>query len=705
MLKELNTCLWAIIIAILLCACEHEAEHESTPEYEVCRVAVVLPMEGGLEAHWHNTLELCAQNLLTASKGLDHGVKIEMEWYDELRDDLPRLAAQLSERDDIQAVIGGLYSGDAKVIADALALSNKPLFTPATTEQLVRAYSAGGNLWAMTETDITQCEVLLSKAMQYGASSVGLIADENSLYGQTFTDWFAFQAQELGLQHKGVWSSAGDIAANTREALASGADYIICAPSEVDEVGKIVQAYNATDVANKPKLLFSDIAYGTDVISALGMLSEGIEGVCFGSDPESGFDVAYEVYFRTQPTTGEAQIYDACMLIGYASVLMQTTGLDFRQAMRQLVDGREPNTNGWMAEDMHRTMQELMAGRRPDLVGASGNLNFDPKVYTNVTATVYANYLIYQQKYVVLDYNTTDGSKRADATLAGWNWKASQMQELGTWDDVTYAPLHERWALLVATSDGWTNYRHQADVLNIYQMLKRSGYDDGHIVLVVEDDIAQNVANPEPGVIRSRIEGENIYKDVTIDYRTSQLAVADLTKILTGESSEHLPEVLHADADDNVFFFWSGHGSPGRLEWLDTPGGFTADDAERMLSAIEEKQGCRKLLWMVETCFSGCVGCVVDNHPRMLCLTAANADETSKADIFDLTKNVWLSNRFTSSLQDCVTENSEMPLSDLYYRLFQNTVGSHVCVFGSKGFGNLHQQTLSEWFAGNSEGE
>ena len=58
-----------------------------------------------------------------------------------------------------------------------------------------------------------------------------------------------------------------------------------------------------------------------------------------------------------------------------------------------------------------------------------------------------------------------------------------------------------------------------------------------------------------------------------------------------------------------------------------------------------------------------------------------------------------MSNRFTSSLQDCVKENIKMSMSDVYYRLFQNTVGSHVCVYGSAGFGNMHQQTLEEWFA------
>ena len=698
MQKILNSCLKAAVILILLCACEHESDNGGTTQMEVCRVAVVMPMEGGLETHWHNTLELCARNLLHASEGLDVGVRIEFEWYDELSDDLSEVASQLAERDDVMAVIGGLYSGDAKVLADALALSGKPLFTPATTEQLVRGYSAGGNLWAMTETDITQCEVLLSKAIQYGAKSVGLIADANSLYGKTFTDWFAFQAEELGLRHAGVWSSGTSLEENALMAFASGADYIICAPSEVSDVGRIVDAYNSYEGRKRPKLLFSDIAYGVDVISSLGERSEGIEGVCFSSDPEAGFDVAYEVYFGTQPTTGEAQIYDACMLIGYAAVVMKNTGLDFRRAMRQLVDGRDKDAAGWMTEDMHRTMQALASGGHPDLRGASGSLDFDPKVYTNVTASVYANYLIYQQKYVVLDYNTTDGSNRADATLAGWNWKASQMQEFGTWDDVMYPELHERWALLVAASNGWTNYRHQADVLTIYQMLKRKGYDDDHIVLVMEDDIAQNEANPEKGVVVSRIDGSNVYQDVVVDYRTSELCASDLGSILTGENLEHLPHVLHPDADDNVFFFWSGHGSPGQLEWLDTPDGFQAKDADRMLSSVNAKNSCRKLLWMVETCFSGSVGCVADQYPHTLCITAANANETSKADIFDLKRNVWLSNRFTSSLQDCIDENTSMSFSDLYYRLFQNTVGSHVNIYGAKSFGNLHQQTLSEWF-------
>ncbi len=663
-------------------------------------MAVVLPMEGGLDAHWRRTLQLCSENMAKASEGLSYGVKIEFEWYDELDASLEKTVSALAEREDIVAVIGGLYSSDAKAMADILSRADKPFFTLATTEQLVRGYSSWGNLWAMTETDITQCEVLLSKAMQYGGKSVGLIADANSLYGQTFTDWFAFQAQELGLKSKGVWNSGTNLQGNATEAFASGADYIICAPSEINEIGEIIKAYQAYKGESRPKLLFSDIAFGTDVITSLGELCEGIEGVCFGSDPESGFDVSYEVFFGEHTTTGEAQLYDACMLIGYADVVMQCfPELSFRKAMQKLVDGRGQNMGSWMAEDMRLTLQQLIQGGWPDIRGASGSLDFDSKVYTNVRSTVYCNYLIYQQQYVVLDFNTTDGGRRSEATLAGWNWKAQQMQEFGDGQDVVYPDLHERWALLVATSDGWQNYRHQADVLNIYQTLRASGYDDEHIVLVMEDDLANNSRNPEPGVIRSRIGGENMYRDVVVDYHPSDIAPRMLSDILTGKSSRALPHVLHADADDNILIFWSGHGRPGALEWHDTDNGFSTTDAEVMLSEVEAAGNYRKLLWMVETCFSGSVACVAEDHQRMLSFTAANAEETSKTDIFNMDLGVWMSNRFTSSLQDCVKENIKMSMSDVYYRLFQNTVGSHVCVYGSAGFGNMHQQTLEEWFA------
>jgi legumain len=48
------------------------------------------------------------------------------------------------------------------------------------------------------------------------------------------------------------------------------------------------------------------------------------------------------------------------------------------------------------------------------------------------------------------------------------------------------------WALLVAGSNGWYNYRHQADVCHSYQILHKNGIPDSNIVVMMYDDIAQN---------------------------------------------------------------------------------------------------------------------------------------------------------------------------------------------------------------------
>lgn len=50
------------------------------------------------------------------------------------------------------------------------------------------------------------------------------------------------------------------------------------------------------------------------------------------------------------------------------------------------------------------------------------------------------------------------------------------------------------WALLVAGSNGWFNYRHQADVCHAYQVLHNHGIPDSNIVVMMFDDIAQSTA-------------------------------------------------------------------------------------------------------------------------------------------------------------------------------------------------------------------
>ncbi len=678
---------------------------DGTSQYITKKIAVVLPMQDGQETHWKRTLNQCAEDLKKAFKGQTVGISLEYEWYDEGTENISDLSDKLARREDIAAVIGGQYSDNAKTMAYKFCNGSvkKPFFTLATTEELVRSFSTTMCLWALTETDLAQCETLLSLAYSYGGKSVALIADGKSMYGKTFVDWFGFQVTEIGMVSAGIFDyGSSSIKEAAAEAARSKADFLICAPSSVDDIKVIEEAMKAqTDgEAVPPRCLYSDIAFGSNVLTRLGDTAEGLEGIAVGADPSSGFDIRYEATYKEMPICGEAQVYDAASMLGYALFIQYNTDtMSLNNAIKALVDGRDENIYSPTAEGMGSFISALAAGKRPDLRGVSGALDFDKKVYTNVLSSTYYSYKVYGGKYVILDYISNNGAAHTASSFANWNWKSSHAQEFEDKDvsGIVYPALHDKWALLVAASSGWDGYRHQADAFYMYQLLKKNGYTDDHIVLIAEDDIANHANNPDKGYVAVRIGGENVRKDVVIDYHTSDLNPEDIKAILCGERSDRLKDVISADSTDNVFLFWSGHGLPGQLEWLDRKYGFTRDLAEETFKAAAEKKCYRKLLCMIETCYAGSVFPAIEGLPGILAFTASGANETSKADVRNNDLHVWMSNRFTLTFQECVKANPQMRLCDLYYKLFTNTVGSHVTLFNATHYGNLYKDSIGEF--------
>jgi legumain len=54
------------------------------------------------------------------------------------------------------------------------------------------------------------------------------------------------------------------------------------------------------------------------------------------------------------------------------------------------------------------------------------------------------------------------------------------------------AATGQNWAVLVAGSNEWYNYRHQSDVCHAYQILHKNNIPDSNIVVMMYDDIAKN---------------------------------------------------------------------------------------------------------------------------------------------------------------------------------------------------------------------
>ncbi|KAM0844826.1 hypothetical protein ACQ4PT_056766 [Festuca glaucescens] len=126
-----------------------------------------------------------------------------------------------------------------------------------------------------------------------------------------------------------------------------------------------------------------------------------------------------------------------------------------------------------------------------------------------------------------------------------------------------------RWAVLIAGSNGFENYRHQADVCHAYRILKKGGLRDENIVVFMYDDIANNSANPRPGVIINNPNSSDVYAGVPKDYTGKDVNVKNFLAVLLGDKSALTGgsgKVVNRSQDDHIFVYYTDHGGPGMLE-------------------------------------------------------------------------------------------------------------------------------------------
>ena len=696
--------LYNSILVLLLCvstllSCEKSPFEEDTSGLKEIRIAVVLP-EKDREAIWNNALELAAENIKKAYIG----VKVVYEWYDEESVNLTEVGVSLSNREEIKGVIGCSVSANTKKLALALAKKKKnikPLFTFSTSQELPRVFGHRGFLWGLCETDVSQSEIILSCISNEHPEfkKVALLAADD-MYGQTFVDWFAFQAVELNLEPVSIetYSKSSELESCLERILDSGADAIVCAPVTADDVIPVQDyidrfMYESED-GRGIALMFTDRAYNKAILEGEYPV-DYISGLAPASHPNSGFSVSYDALYDRVPFAGEAEAYDAVLISTLASIWAEKNEEeDLNKAVSALLNGKADSQGGWTAGMISNYYHAIMAGETPAISGATGTLDFDSQYYTTIRSTSYARWITYNGKMIIIDYYSRNGEGHSSSPVAAWEWKKEHIQDFGeSSNEINYPELNENYAVLVAGSEGWYNYRHQADVLGFYQYLKGKGYDDDHIILIIADDIANNELNPLPGVVRREISGENLYENVQIDYKLGDLTLEDLKHILTGEPSDAYPVTLGSTENDNVLFFWSGHGTKKGWSWKETED-VSPEFAREMFSAMK----FRKQFAIIETCYSGVVGEGCTGIPGLLMMTAANPYEPSKAYAFDDEIGVDLSNTFTASILSHLEQNPQSVIRDLYLHAFDKTNGSHVMVYNSDWYGSLYLNDMREYW-------
>ena len=131
----------------------------------------------------------------------------------------------------------------------------------------------------------------------------------------------------------------------------------------------------------------------------------------------------------------------------------------------------------------------------------------------------------------------------------------------------------ENWAVLVAGSNSWFNYRHQADVFHAYKMFLAKNFNKERIIVMAYNDIANNSRNPFPGKVFNKPTysdpGVDVYEGVNIDYQGADVTPENFLKVLSGQKNEMVGvgsgKVVPANEKNQIFIFFSDHGAPNLI--------------------------------------------------------------------------------------------------------------------------------------------
>lgn len=622
-------------------------------------------------------------------------------------------------------------------------------------------------LWSLTESDVALSEMLMANfatlsKMFSDEEDVpeAALFTPNDIYGQTFFNWLPFQAEnfDIKVETNEQYSNSADLQQRLRTYLTSLRNRGNASTYNMSNFCVIESTQQLYDVAlmrrqwmlstdgmkeyfpssdpfsaeNDIRWQFFEESFRTwfafsgiseEGISALGeqgaRVLQGYQGFSPYADPSTGFELSYTQKFQQKPTFAECKLYDALLLAGFAASYAEhrpitQNAMTLNDAIIAITSVKASEGNlssaAWSATSMEQYLRNLEQGKLLHFIGASGEIGFDSESYTSATSTTYLHWQILDGKLVHKAYYGSDGKHVASASAA-WKYLYDEQEALKEWDEmatqsttIQYPFLTDQYAVLVQGSEGLKNYRHQADVLSMYQLLRKNGFDDDHIILIVDGALAQDNGNPEKGIIRTSMTGKDLLggtdglPKAVIDYDAATLTPADIADILLGRQSSKLPVVLPRDNGNNVLFFWSGHGrstshgGSDEFEWRDARAGqgFTASLMKQTANEMLTQGYCRKLLVVVEPCYGEVVIRPLEGIQGVLAISGAAANEQSWSDNWRDPGLFWMCDRFSQNFVNGFNANPDTNFRDLYLYCSQHTMGSHVKIVNAAKFDNLY---------------
>ncbi|MEM7494980.1 MAG: C13 family peptidase [Myxococcota bacterium] len=344
--------------------------------------------------------------------------------------------------------------------------------------------------------------------------------------------------------------------------------------------------------------------------------------------PDSGFLDSYRQRFGEEPPAYAAQVYDAVLWVFYGIVRENTSRRDainrvstnsagfagkrFDLAEHVMTKGAAPpkprsgladamrenarrqrRANStpvhWGKAGIGRAVQALQTGRSVRLSGAGGALTFDPDLDIDPTTASYRLDRVAGDTAVPLDVLTVRVADDGNLGVTSLFARASNDGFMGKTrcSEPTALVNEDTRVLLLSSSYGWRNYRHQSDLLAVRDWLLAHGADEKHMVTIAADDLAEHSQNPDAGSVINRSNGVNLHQADGINYRlcgdetscSDGVTVSDVLHILAGgvvrdkclrepcavgDVSEQNDGLARSEEYD-LFIYLTGHAGAGGL--------------------------------------------------------------------------------------------------------------------------------------------
>merc|ERR1712168_825304 len=243
------------------------------------------------------------------------------------------------------------------------------------------------------------------------------------------------------------------------------------------------------------------------------------------------------------------------------------------------------------------------------------------------------------------------------------------------------------WALLVAGSNGYYNYRHQADIAHAWQIMRKFGIPESNIVTMMFDDVANNKANPVKGTLINRPVGQDVYQGVVKDYVGKDVTPDNFIKILTGNAAAMKGigsgKVIDSGPDDHVFVNFADHGGPGLIAFPEDV--LHIAQLNKTIWEMYNQKRYHKMVMYIEACESGSMfDETLPSDINVMALTAANGSTSSYACYYDEKRRTYLGDLFSVKWM----EDSDLGLGmaeslmDQFHTVKAEVNMSQVCMFG-----------------------